>query len=410
MTLISSPSLRALSQGLLSLGLAATTATSAVAQIAELVPTVFTVNRSTVVAGQSYVFDVEIKNNSFFKAGRHTTKIMVGHNATGTDAQDVATFRVPEIKAYSAYRARLSFSMPRALRDSTIHTKLWLLVDVDDEVREVDNFNNSKLLSVRTVARADLSVGNVVTTSTSWERGKSYAFSASVRNLGARGSSSTRTGIYLSADRTLTSVDRLLTSFDEAPLMASATRTHNRMVTIPQSASLGAAYIGYWVDDRGFVTEASEGNNTRVVVGAVEAQGSHTSFGAGCRGVSGVPTLSASGTPRIGQSSSYLLQNAGPRGAAILALGLSRTRFGGTTRLPLDLGFAGAAGCRIYTSHEILTSALVDRVGRASSRVLIPQRASLVGFEFYTQWLVISPASNKLGVITSNGMATKIGS
>lgn len=95
---------------------------------------------------------------------------------------------------------------------------------------------------------------------------------------------------------------------------------------------------------------ASLGDTWEFDLGPVASFGT---FGSGCSGSRGVPSLAAlSGSvPRVGTTFQARVSNLPWTGAAFLALGLSNTTYT-TTPLPLDLGFLGAPGCSLLTSIE----------------------------------------------------------
>lgn len=389
----------------------ALSAATAHAQLADLRPEKIRASRGSVIAGQRTSFDITIKNKGLARAGTHTSVIEI-RTGSGTSRKTwtIASFRVPRIAALGRWDARLTFTSPIDLTSDATAT-LMLSVDTQNEVWELDEQNNKWTESTRAVGRPDLTVTQVNAASTSWRPSQSYAIFAETANRGAQTSNTTTTGIYLSTDSTLSSADRLLTQLDEAPLAPGAKRNHNRIVRIPNDAPTGRAYIGYWIDNRGFVTEGDETNNAKVLAGNIGAPGTTTPFGSGCRGKRGTPSMTSVGLPpHIGGAANYALTNGAPRSAAIFALGFSKTRFGGSLRLPLDLGFLGARTCRTYTSHDLLGSAPIDAAGKASLRLQIPLRTSLTGSQFHTQWLVLSPGSNAFGLIVSNAMTTTIGS
>ncbi len=121
-------------------------------------------------------------------------------------------------------------------------------------------------------------------------------------------------------------------------------------------------------------------------------------YGLGCQGSNGLtPALSYSAAPVLGGAFKVLLANApGTAAPAILLLGFSNA-----SPLPVDLGFAGAAGCRLYVRPDFgLGAAAVN--GKASIPLAIPNSTSLVGGRFYNQWFVVDSKANKLGLTASN--------
>jgi len=143
-------------------------------------------------------------------------------------------------------------------------------------------------------------------------------------------------------------------------------------------------------------------------LGAARLRGSFQSFGKGCLGSSGRLVHSASGVPDTGQKISYNVSGVPAGGIGIFVLGRSRTWFG-QLRLPLDLGFLGAPGCRAYVDHVFLAPVQADANGGAGVPFVLQDARQLVGSALYTQFLALDRQANTLGLTASNGLATVIG-
>jgi hypothetical protein len=103
----------------------------------------------------------------------------------------------------------------------------------------------------------------------------------------------------------------------------------------------------------------------------------------------------------------------GPTNALVLhALGLSNTRFGAVP-LPFDLTAAGAPGCHLYNDWLLLGAAVTDGrpgwpFGDARVELVLPLDANLVGGTVFSQWLLVNPAVNALGIATSHGVEARL--
>jgi hypothetical protein len=91
---------------------------------------------------------------------------------------------------------------------------------------------------------------------------------------------------------------------------------------------------------------------------------------------------------------------------AALTIGASDSSWGALV-LPFDLGVVNAPGCFVANDVALSLSATTNALGTASWNVSLP--AATDGVIFYTQMLVIDPAANGLGLITSNGTRDVIG-
>ncbi len=127
---------------------------------------------------------------------------------------------------------------------------------------------------------------------------------------------------------------------------------------------------------------------------AVNMADLHT-FGVGCTGSNGVPTLTLTGSAQLGQSFAFNLANAPAKAPVYHVLGLKRTepRF--------DLAAAGAPGCFLYESVDSLSTVVADASGAYSSRVSVPQSSSLLNLRVYTQFFPFDK-SNAFGLTASN--------
>jgi hypothetical protein len=136
------------------------------------------------------------------------------------------------------------------------------------------------------------------------------------------------------------------------------------------------------------------------------AGASYTTFGTGCMGSRGVPTLAAqSGSvPHIGQTFQANVGNLPFTGPVFLFVGISNTTYGASP-LPFGLGGLGAPGCNILSSGEDLRL-LTNVLGSALWQWTIPNAP---GVSFYNQAFAFDPAANALGLTVSNAGHGTIG-
>lgn len=140
----------------------------------------------------------------------------------------------------------------------------------------------------------------------------------------------------------------------------------------------------------------------------------HESFGTGCPGTNGIPSLSldASTPPIVGTTMTLVYSDmASPLLPAFGAYGSSRTSWSGVP-LPLDLGPAGLPGCPLLQSSEV-----VETIGLATQtqplsvewNVAIPNLAPLIGQHFFLQGLHLELVTHPTFAAVSNGIAIRIG-
>lgn len=126
-----------------------------------------------------------------------------------------------------------------------------------------------------------------------------------------------------------------------------------------------------------------------------------------CCGSTAAPILSNNGVPAINKSFSVDLFAARPNSAAALFLGASNSTWG-PIPLPLDLTVAGAAGCKLLTSIDIVGGVATAADGTGSLPFPVPNDTGLLGVGFHVQWAVLDPV-NQLGFAFSNAGTAKIG-
>ncbi|MEZ5989707.1 MAG: hypothetical protein R3F30_11380 [Planctomycetota bacterium] len=115
-----------------------------------------------------------------------------------------------------------------------------------------------------------------------------------------------------------------------------------------------------------------------------------TLYGTGC----GAATISGN-VPYAGGSETWRLHAATPSSVALLALG--------TQSLWIDLGLAGAPGCFLHTSLDLILPLPTDAQGNASLELPLADAPVFRGVLF-SQWIWVAPNANKLGFRTTQGL------
>jgi hypothetical protein len=128
-----------------------------------------------------------------------------------------------------------------------------------------------------------------------------------------------------------------------------------------------------------------------------------TTFGSGCAGTNGVPTLAAAAGSRPALGSTFTVEAGNlPYGIALLMIGLSNVQTGAGIPLPIDLGFLGMPGCPLLVDPEI-NAPLIGIGNSASWNWPLPPQASLFGIHVYLQAFSLDPTANAFGFVASNG-------
>lgn len=135
--------------------------------------------------------------------------------------------------------------------------------------------------------------------------------------------------------------------------------------------------------------------------------GSFLPYGIGCAGSRGTPALSAhfGSLPIAGAPFRVQLNNLPLVGPAWMFVGASKTDYG-SLKLPFDLTVAGAPGCWLLASGDLLFP-VTNVLGSGLFSVDIPP--DLAGATVYLQAIVGDLPANQLGMTTSHGGEAKIG-
>ncbi|HEX6812624.1 MAG TPA: hypothetical protein VF384_13440 [Planctomycetota bacterium] len=137
----------------------------------------------------------------------------------------------------------------------------------------------------------------------------------------------------------------------------------------------------------------------------------HT-FGAGCPGSAGVPSLVAlpGERPTFGQNLDleFGALPSGPINAVLAIFGFSNTSWPPLS-LPLPLDAIGMPGCTGYVSLD-LSFVLTGQNGACPWTIAIPSVPALSGLQFYVQGLVLDVGVNPMGFVATNAGAGLVGS
>ena len=125
------------------------------------------------------------------------------------------------------------------------------------------------------------------------------------------------------------------------------------------------------------------------------------SFGQGCPGIAGIPTLGAITTPTLGDPYSLSLSNMDPAGGSFfMTLGFSLTTDPVAGTLPVDLTPVGAPGCSLLCSVETFFFQ-THTTGASQFNLTVPNSQVLLGLQVMTQAFSTDP-NNALGLVASN--------
>lgn len=128
---------------------------------------------------------------------------------------------------------------------------------------------------------------------------------------------------------------------------------------------------------------------------------SYNTFGAGCAGSLGVPTLAAApgSLPRLGQTLQVDLGNL-PLGLGVMATGFSNTLAFGSVPLPYSLASSGFPGCNLLVD-PLAVQFLIGVGNTASWSFTVPNNTAFAGIELFNQG--VSLDNTPAGASFSNG-------
>jgi hypothetical protein len=149
-------------------------------------------------------------------------------------------------------------------------------------------------------------------------------------------------------------------------------------------------------------------DNVFAVDNLVITYGAHyTTFGTGCPGALGIPTLAAApgSKPKLGTTLSVSVGGL-PFGVGLMITGLSDTLFGGAIPLPMSLAGLGYPGCNLLVD-ALLIDTIVGPPSSATWSFPIPNNMAFAGFTFYNQGASLEAGTPMLAF--SNGGTAVLG-
>ncbi len=143
---------------------------------------------------------------------------------------------------------------------------------------------------------------------------------------------------------------------------------------------------------------------------ALRTVGGFRTFGQGCGGASGVPSLTYTGIPELGLAYTVRIGslNTTPGLFGTLVTGFSDTQWSGGA-LPAPLDAFGLQGCTLHVSSDAV-EVLVPNQGQTLRSYTVPLATAFLGLELHHQYLGLDPtATNTVGAVASNGGSVTLG-
>jgi hypothetical protein len=136
--------------------------------------------------------------------------------------------------------------------------------------------------------------------------------------------------------------------------------------------------------------------------------GFFTSVGSGCPGSLGVPVHNASGIPELGETLTYTVSNVLPAHAFSMLIGNSTTQWA-SFGLPLNLDLIGAPVATCGPTPRSRSTGRRRSKATPQRMLAVPVNAALKGAKFHTQFLVMDPGANALGLVATRALTTTLG-
>tara|TARA_R110002096_G_scaffold427476_2_gene638200 strand:+ start:222 stop:2294 length:2073 start_codon:yes stop_codon:yes gene_type:complete len=135
--------------------------------------------------------------------------------------------------------------------------------------------------------------------------------------------------------------------------------------------------------------------------------GTSTTFGSACGPTNYAPYHFVQGIPEVNHPIKFRAPNVAPSSVVVLALGLSNQQTTAGGPLPQSLTALGMPGCNLLVD-PMITEAVVTGSGGANIEHTYTQTA-LLGQHLYSQYFVLMPGANALGIVSSNAVDTVLG-
>lgn len=178
------------------------------------------------------------------------------------------------------------------------------------------------------------------------------------------------------------------------------------LVMVPDPANAPGLALGGLF--QGVVQQGIWNGTLHYTKASIDPEPAVTFAGAGCPSSLGTPVCQEIVSPALlGQNASGLFDNLPSPGAVVHVLGLS-DRVSSVGPLPLDLGLLGAPGCPLRVSPDA-TNFLFGAGATATWNLNLPNSPALLGLTFLSQGLVLDPAANPAGLVTSDAVRILIG-
>ncbi len=195
--------------------------------------------------------------------GSSRVGIYLSSDATITTADTLIGARhINSLMAGGSSTRTLSVNIPSGLADGTYY--LGAIADDTNQQAESNEDNNVRMIAtaLQVTQDIDLLIDALSTPDSQVYSGASISVTYTLHNAGNSSTNgSSRVGIYLSSDATLTTADTLIGARHINSLMAGGSSTRTLSLNIPSGLADGTYYLGAIADDTDLQNESNENNN-----------------------------------------------------------------------------------------------------------------------------------------------------
>ncbi|HHI80637.1 MAG TPA: hypothetical protein ENK02_11735, partial [Planctomycetes bacterium] len=232
----------------------------------DLTPIAFSASTTTWVANGLVTLRSTTKNVGQATAPASNNGYYLSTNSVITNSDTLLrAFALPSL-AIGASSSNLStVRIPSNVRTGICY--LGVLNDRTNSISEANELNNARAIRGNCLGRPDLTI--TALSASSLLAGGTVSVRSTTKNAGNATASSTLTGILLSTNSLITTLDDYLGGYTTGSLVAGASRTVVTRHRVPYCFRTGRYYLGAYADIGRAVPELNEANNTRALAVAL---------------------------------------------------------------------------------------------------------------------------------------------
>ncbi len=232
----------------------------------DLTPIAFSASTTTWVANGLVTLRSTTKNVGQATAPASNNGYYLSTNSVITNSDTLLrAFALPSLAIGASSSNTSTVRIPSNVRTGICY--LGVLNDRTNSISEANELNNARAIRGNCVGRPDLTI--TALSASSLLAGGTVSVRSTTKNAGNATASSTLTGILLSTNSLITTLDDYLGGYTTGTLVAGASRTVLTRHRVPYCFRTGRYYLGAYADIGRAVPELNEANNTRALAVAL---------------------------------------------------------------------------------------------------------------------------------------------